>query len=94
MNQRSRRLRTRSVLLLIGCLWSSPSWSAEVDPTICVSGERTAIIAEWDGHVYYLTSEECRALFASDPERYGQLFEALALTPVVPTSRKASLVPS
>lgn len=83
-----------SFLLLAGLLSSSQLWGSEVDPALCVSAERTSIVVEWGGRLHYLTSEECRALFASDPERYGQLFEVLAESPVLPTPRRASLVPS
>lgn len=83
-----------AALLLIFSLWTTPAEGAEIDPTLCTSSTPTAIVVEWDGQTWYLTSEECRELFASDPERYGQLFEALAEIDVPAAPRQASLVPS
>ena len=68
---------------------------AQPDPATCLSTGHTSISVEWEGRLFHLTSEECRALFASDPERYGQLFEVLAeVDAPPPVTSAASLVPS
>ena len=56
-----------------------------------------AVTVTYGGKTYRLTSEACRAQFLSDPERYSQLYDALAEleaagTPVRPST--TSLVPS
>lgn len=58
---------------------------------------RSEITAEFGGKSYAFASAACRDQFLSDPERYSQLYDALAELeasgkPAV--SRPASLVPS
>ena len=62
-----------------------------------VKDRAAAVSVEHGGKTYRLANEACRAQFLSDPERYAQLYDALAEleaagTPAV--ARPASLVPS
>ena len=61
------------------------------------SEDASAVVVSHQGKTYHLASDACRAQFLSDPERYSQLYDALAelaaegapLRPATP-----SLVPS
>lgn len=68
-------------------------------PETCIvpRGEKAIASTEFNGRTYRFTNTECRDEFLSDPERYSQLYDALAElgeagTPLQPES--ASLVPS
>jgi YHS domain-containing protein len=39
--------------------------------------DQPAVAIEHGGKTYRMASEECRAQFLSDPERYSQLYDAL-----------------
>ena len=62
-------------------------------------GENAVASAEHGGKTYEFRKPDCRDEFLSDPERYAQLYDALAElsaagTPVVTPATQASLVPS
>ena len=62
------------------------------------SGERAVASVEHSGRTYQFRKVECREEFLADPERYSQLYDALAElaaagTPVQAPA-EASLVPS
>ena len=67
-------------------------------PELCLAARESSAVSAAHGEKNYrFASEECRAQFLSDPERYAQLYDALlemeaAGTPLVP--QPASLVPS
>ena len=47
-------------------------------PEECVVAKgETAVSLVWAGKTYYFHHEACRAEFLTDPERYGQLYDAL-----------------
>ena len=54
--------------------------AAAVEPEACLVPPGAAAVAsvEYAGKIYELASIECRELFLTDPERYSQLFDALA----------------
>ena len=86
---------------IITALLPAVSAAAPVDPEACIPspGQRPAVLVEHEGKSYPLTSEQCRDLFLSDPERYSQLFDALAELDPPPAeerraSENASLVPN
>ena len=74
--------------------------SAVPAPEDCVlrRGERAAATAEYKGKTYEFRQAACKDEFLSDPERYSQLYDALAELAAegvaVERSRDASLVPS
>ena len=87
--------------VIITALLPSMSVAATVEPESCIPsrGSRAAVVVEHEGKSYPLTSEQCRELFLSDPERYSQLFDALAELDPPPVkeqraSESASLVPN
>lgn len=72
---------------------------ATVEPESCIvrPGQKAAASATFNGKTYAFAKAECRELFLSDPERYAQLFDALAELAAageLPAQREASLVPS
>ena len=73
--------------------------AAALEPEQCLvrPGQRAAASATFDGKTYEFAMVECREQFLSDPERYAQLYDALAeimKSGEVPAPREASLVPS
>ena len=62
------------------------------------SGQKTAATATYNGKTYAFRRTECRDVFLSDPERYAQLYDALAQLEAEGTPleapRDSSLVPS
>lgn len=49
---------------------------AVADPEQCLAPE-SAITVTHGATTYHLASEECRAQFLAEPERYAQLYDAL-----------------
>jgi YHS domain-containing protein len=92
-------LRPLAALLFLA---AAPTAAAPAEPRLedCIPGpaERSAVEVEYAGRTYGLRSEECRALFESDPERYSQLYEALIelakMGQEPPRKDAVSLVPS
>ncbi|HEX9986432.1 MAG TPA: hypothetical protein VGF69_24450 [Thermoanaerobaculia bacterium] len=72
---------------------------AAATPEECLAGRDTkaTVTVEHAGKTYRLASEECRQQFLEDPERYGQLYDALLELQAAGEELKparASLVPS
>jgi hypothetical protein len=69
-------------------------------PEVCraKSGDPGALAVAVADRTYHVASEACRAQFLSDPERYAQLYDALAeleaAGETIAPPRAASLVPS
>ena len=91
----------RLTALIITALLPAMSAAAAIEPERCLPspGTRPAVVVEHEGKSYPLTSEQCRELFLSDPERYSQLFDALAELDPDPVEEEragenASLVPN
>lgn len=84
--------------LFLTSLISSPIAAVEPEECLVRPGSAAAASVEYGGTVYELGSIECRELFLSDPERYAQLFDALAELGVSPSdpaaSETVSLVPN
>lgn len=80
-------------VMLLTAMHAVGAGAAEVDPVRCLAAGSSPITVEWGGRTFRLASEACRELFNSDPERYGQLFEALSEAPPQ-EPRAESLVPS
>ena len=59
-------------------------------------GERAAATVQHDGKTYAFRHAACKDEFLTDPERYAQLYDALAELDAegVSLEREASLVPS
>jgi YHS domain-containing protein len=73
--------------------------AASLQPEECLvrPGQRAVASATFEGKTYEFAKVECREEFLSDPERYAQLYDALAelmAAGEVPPPREASLVPS
>lgn len=69
---------------------------AAVDPEQCLVPQTSVITVTHGAKTYALASEDCRAQFLSDPERYAQLYDALLELRAAGAKPKAppSLVPS
>lgn len=74
---------------------------AQIAPEECIvkNGESAAASATFNGKTYPFSKVECRDVFLSDPERYAQLYDALAEMLAAGAQLKAaptdaSLVPS
>lgn len=87
--------------LLVSALLASSAMAQEAPaPETCRarSGDAGAIAIVVSDRTYHVTSEACRAQFLSDPERYAQLYDALAeleaAGETIAPPRAASLVPS
>ena len=92
-------MRRRASVPVILFLFSlNTSAQDTVNPTDChaAAGHAGAIAVEHEGETYHVTSEPCRQQFLSDPERYAQLFDALAELEAAgrDVPPPASLVPS
>ena len=68
------------------------------EPEDCIANkDNAAATAEYQGKTYRFRSTECRDQFLSDPERYSQLYDALAELAAAGEevrAEPASLVPS
>jgi YHS domain-containing protein len=89
---------TRAGLVLLVLLLAAPGARA-VEPEQCLlsPGQEPAVSVAHAGKTYSFALAECRDLFLSDPERYAQLFDALAELgplPSEPESETVSLVPN
>ena len=82
-------------LIVIACPVSAQDGPS---PEECRLAGDSSISVEYGGKTYRLASEACRVQFLSDPERYAQLYDALAELEQsgkkVAAPRDASLVPS
>ena len=69
-----------SSLILAALLWSAAGPAAFPEPEECFATRRDRVVesASHAGRTYQFKRAGCRALFESDPERYSQLFDALA----------------
>ena len=92
--------RIVAALLLIGFHGAVFAQTPAPSPEECLvkRGETAAASATFNAKTYEFRKAECREVFLSDPERYAQLYDALAElaeagAPIVP-SQEASLVPS
>jgi YHS domain-containing protein len=62
-------------------------------PEECLA-KKSDITVTHEGKTYAFRYEDCRTQFLEDPERFSQLYDALAELGVEETRRPASLVPS
>ena len=67
-------------LVLAVLLWSAADPAAFPEPEECFAANRDRVVetASHAGKTYQFKRAGCLALFESDPERYSQLFDALA----------------
>jgi YHS domain-containing protein len=72
-----------------------------IEPEECLvrRGAKPAATATFNGKTYAFSKAGCREQFLADPERYAQLYDALAEMAAAgelraPAPREASLVPS
>lgn len=70
-------MKPLGVALLLASI-GSVSFAVEPEECLVPPGAAAAATVEHGGRTYELASVECRELFLSDPERYSQLFDALA----------------
>lgn len=65
-------------------------------PEECLAraGDTSALIVAHGGKTYRMANEACRAQFVSDPERYGQLYDALLELEAAGTPLRAPAAPS
>jgi YHS domain-containing protein len=73
---------------------------AQTPPEACIvkKGEQSVASATFGDKTYHFRKADCRDAFLSDPERYSQLYDALAemlaTGETIEAPREASLVPS
>ena len=82
--------------LLIAAL-TIPAFAQEApQPEECLAkaGDASAVTVSHGGKTYSLASEACRAQFASDAERYSQLYDALLELEAEGTPVRAKATPS
>lgn len=96
-------MMNRSLLLLISFALFPLTAAAQepADPAACWATEETAsaLPVTHGDRTYYVTDQICLDAFLAEPERYAQLFDALAELEAagrapVPETEVASLVPS
>lgn len=91
-------MRRPAVLLFVAAILPAALLAVEPEACLLAPGARNAIRVDYQGKTYHLASPECRELFITDPERYSQLFDALAeLGPErssPPPQGRVSLVPN
>lgn len=87
--------------LALVCVTAALGQEPVDDPAGCraATGDASAITVSHAGRTYYVTDERCRDAFLAEPERYAQLFDALAELEAEgkappPEHDAASLVPS
>ena len=68
--------RARAAFLLLA-LAAASAYAIEPEACLGEAGAEPAVTVEHEGRTYAFAAAECRELFLSDPERYGQLFDAL-----------------
>lgn len=72
---------TRAVLLAAIVASAAPVASGQEDPSprqcLAKRNDPAAVTVTHDAKTYHLASAACRDQFASDPERYSQLYDAL-----------------
>lgn len=89
---------TRLAVALLGLLLPLEVFAIEPEACLVGPGEEAVTSVEYDGRVFELAVAECRELFLSDPERYAQLFDALAElradASTAPRADHVSLVPN
>ena len=89
---------TRTVAaLVIAALATVAAAQDAPAPEQCLAkpGDASALTITHGGKTYRMANEACRAQFASDPERYAQLYDALAELEAEGTALPPpSLVPS
>ena len=87
----------RAAVGLLAVLVASPALAQEPknDPETCLVAKR-GVVVEHAGKPYRLRDDACREEFLSDPERFAQLYDAIAeLRAAGQTVTKSeSLVPS
>jgi YHS domain-containing protein len=91
-------LRTAFALALLFVSVAASAQQPAHDPEHCLGAAGSTITAAHDGKTYRFRTEACRDEFLSDPERFAQLYDALAELRAagVPSKRPGgeSLVPS
>ncbi|HEX2061628.1 MAG TPA: hypothetical protein VHK90_12885 [Thermoanaerobaculia bacterium] len=81
---------------MIGIAFLLAAMAAPV-PEQCLAKSGDAFVVAHAGRTYRMASEECRAQFLSDPERFSQLYDALLELEAAGRPKRAaapSLVPS
>lgn len=89
---------TRAALVFVSFLLiGSGAQAVEPEQCLLAPGQTAAVTVPHGGKTYSFARADCRDLFLSDPERYAQLFDALAelgpLSPELP-GESVSLVPN
>lgn len=67
-----------ATLLLAGGLHALAQEAPAPEMCRVITDARTAVTVAHAGRTYRLADEACRVQFLSDPERYAQLYDALA----------------
>ena len=84
-------------LLAACCAVAAAQEAPAPEECLAKASDPSALIVTHAGKTYRMADEACRAQFASDPERYAQLYDALLELEAEGTPLRApatSLVPS
>ena len=96
-------MTTRAVLCLalLAIVPVSAGAQDAIDPTSCptTADDASGFEVTHEGRTYYVANAACRDAFIAEPERYAQLFDALAELEAegrapAPQADASSLVPS
>lgn len=66
-----------ATLLLAAATTITAQNAPEPEQCLAKAGDASALTITHGGKTYRMANEACRAQFASDPERYAQLYDAL-----------------
>lgn len=83
--------------LLLAVLLATAAIAQEPEQCRVITNDATAVSVTHGGKTYRLANEACRTQFLTDPDRYAQLYDALAELDAAGRPAKAapaSLVPS
>jgi len=87
-------MRITLAALLIAAAGAVAQEAPAPEECLAKSGDASALTVAHGGKTYRLASEACRAQFVSDPERYGQLYDALLELEAAGTPLRAPAAPS
>lgn len=82
---------------IIATVLATAAIAQEPEQCRVITNDATAVSVTHGGKTYRLANDACRAQFLSDPDRYAQLYDALAELDAAGRPAKAktaSLVPS
>ena len=83
-----------ATLLIATAATIAVAQAPEPEQCLAKAGDASALTIAHAGKTYRMANEACRAQFASDPERYAQLYDALLELEAEGTPLRAPAAPS